>query len=388
MADNTELNAMSGGDVVADEDIAGVKHQLVKMEWGASGTANKVDTATGKPLPVQLRSPTGTDLIGTAGTASAAVLSVQGIASGTAVAVSGTFWQTTQPISAASLPLPTGAASAAKQPALGTAGSASSDVITIQGIASGTVVPVSVATIPSHAVTNAGTFAVQAAQTGTWNITNVSGTISLPTGASTETSLAALLATAGATSGAAVITDANGTMQQYLRGLVKQWISSTLTLASRAASSAVTLTRTADTNGYTANDILGSATGSTAALSFTNIGPSGAEVTISSVELEIDSSGVISGETSYRLYLYNVTPQSAVGDNGAFDLPSGDRASFLGYVDLGTPVDLGSTLYVRADNVNTQVKLSGTGLFGYLVTAGAYTPASARVYKITLHAVF
>lgn len=39
--------------------------------------------------------------------------------------------------------LPTGAATAAKQPALGTAGSPSSDVISIQGVASGTVVPVS-----------------------------------------------------------------------------------------------------------------------------------------------------------------------------------------------------------------------------------------------------
>jgi hypothetical protein len=43
---------------------------------------------------------------------------------------------TTQPISATSLPLPTGAATAAKQPALGTAGTASADVLTIQGIAS------------------------------------------------------------------------------------------------------------------------------------------------------------------------------------------------------------------------------------------------------------
>lgn len=40
-------------------------------------------------------------------------------------------------------------------------------------------------TVGSHAVTNAGTFAVQAAQSGTWNITNISGTVSLPTGAST-----------------------------------------------------------------------------------------------------------------------------------------------------------------------------------------------------------
>lgn len=50
--------------------------------------------------------------------------------------VSGTFWQATQPISAASLPLPTLAATSTKQPALGTAGTASADVITVQGIAS------------------------------------------------------------------------------------------------------------------------------------------------------------------------------------------------------------------------------------------------------------
>lgn len=48
----------------------------------------------------------------------------------------------TQPVLAASLPLPTGASTSAKQPALGTAGSASSDVITIQGIASMTAVKV------------------------------------------------------------------------------------------------------------------------------------------------------------------------------------------------------------------------------------------------------
>ena len=41
-----------------------------------------------------------------------------------------------QPISASSLPLPSGAATAAKQPALGTAGTPASDVLTVQGAAS------------------------------------------------------------------------------------------------------------------------------------------------------------------------------------------------------------------------------------------------------------
>lgn len=45
-------------------------------------------------------------------------------------------------VDASSLPLPTGAATAAKQPALGTAGTASADVITVQGIASMTALKV------------------------------------------------------------------------------------------------------------------------------------------------------------------------------------------------------------------------------------------------------
>lgn len=93
----------------------------------------------------------------------------------------------TQPVSAASLPLPTGAATAAKQPALGTAGTASADVITVQGIAamtpllvngSGVTQPVSiastvsVATVPPAATTvkqaavSVGTTAVRATTDG------------------------------------------------------------------------------------------------------------------------------------------------------------------------------------------------------------------------------
>ena len=44
-------------------------------------------------------------------------------------------------VTVAASALPTGAATAAKQPALGTAGTASTDVITVQGIANGTAMP-------------------------------------------------------------------------------------------------------------------------------------------------------------------------------------------------------------------------------------------------------
>lgn len=152
-------------------------------------------------------------------------------------------------------------------------------------------------------------------------------------------------------------------------------------------SAAVTLTRTADTNVYAANDVLGAATGSTAALTFASMGPSAKEVIITSASLEIDRNAIISGETSYILYLYTITPPSALGDNTAWDLPSGDRASFLGAINLGSPVDLGSTLFVEANGINKQIKLAGTSIFAYLVTVGGYTPASGTVHVITLHTV-
>lgn len=149
--------------------------------------------------------------------------------------------------------------------------------------------------------------------------------------------------------------------------------------------SSVTATRPANTTAYTAGDVVGA---TAAALTFSNIGPRDSEMLVTSTELLIESSAVISGETSYRLHLYNMTPPSALADNAAFDLESGDRDAYLGAIDLGTPVDRGATLYVRQDIINAQIRVGGTSsIFGYLETVGAYTPASARVYRVTLHTV-
>lgn len=144
---------------------------------------------------------------------------------------------------------------------------------------------------------------------------------------------------------------------------------------------ALTITRPANVTAYTALDVVGGA------LTFTNMAPWAGEILITSVSLECDIAAVPAGMVNMRLYLYNVTPPSALADNAAWDLPAGDRASFLGYVDLGTPVDLGSTLYVKADNLNAQITTAGTSIFGYLVTIGGFTPnANSEVYVLTLHA--
>lgn len=47
MADNTTLNAGTGGDVIASDDIAGVKYQRVKLSCGADGAATDVPVGGG-----------------------------------------------------------------------------------------------------------------------------------------------------------------------------------------------------------------------------------------------------------------------------------------------------------------------------------------------------
>lgn len=56
MADNTQLNAASigGGDIIATDDIGGIKHELVKVEFGGPDSATQVDDQPGRRLPVKL----------------------------------------------------------------------------------------------------------------------------------------------------------------------------------------------------------------------------------------------------------------------------------------------------------------------------------------------
>jgi hypothetical protein len=116
MADNIQLSTNVGvGDVLAADDVGGTKYPIGKVAFGALDTATLVTATEG--LPVQGE--------GMAGTPGGGVLTIQGAALMTAVLTDG----------------------------------------------SATTQPVSLASVPSHAVTNAGTFATQATlQAGTAEI--------------------------------------------------------------------------------------------------------------------------------------------------------------------------------------------------------------------------
>lgn len=53
MADNVTANPGTGGAVFAADDISSVYYPRNKVCWGADGTANDTDAASGKALPVQ-----------------------------------------------------------------------------------------------------------------------------------------------------------------------------------------------------------------------------------------------------------------------------------------------------------------------------------------------
>lgn len=56
MADNTQLNAGTGGDIIATDDIGGIKHELVKVEFGGPDSATQVENQPGRKLPVDIGS--------------------------------------------------------------------------------------------------------------------------------------------------------------------------------------------------------------------------------------------------------------------------------------------------------------------------------------------
>lgn len=122
MADNVTLNVGVGGDVAAADDIGGVKYQRLKITLGDDGV-NDGDVSSANPMPV----------------------------------------------SAAALPLPSGAATDTLQ----TAGNAS--LATIAGAVSGTEIQVDVLTMPAVTVQDGGGSVtvdgtVAATQSGTWTV--------------------------------------------------------------------------------------------------------------------------------------------------------------------------------------------------------------------------
>jgi len=165
-------NGVDSGDVSTSNPIP-VNGTVTTSPTGTQAIAG---TVTAVQSGTYTTSPTGTQTV--AGTITASAGTGTFTVNGSGV---------TQPISVVSLPLPSGAATSVKQPALGTAGTASADVITVQGISgmtalkvdnSGVTQPIS-GTITANA--GSGTFTVD----GSGVTQPVSGTVIANAGSGT-----------------------------------------------------------------------------------------------------------------------------------------------------------------------------------------------------------
>ena len=148
-----------------------------------------------------------------------------------------------------------------------------------------------------------------------------------------------------------------------------------------------TLTRSNDTTAYAANDVFGEATASV--LSFSSIcNNNESGFVITGANIRIDINAVPSGMGQFRVHLYNAVP-SAITDNLAYNLPSGDRSKYLGYVVCNTPKDLGDTILSQNDNINfkSECAASTNTIYGIVETLNAFTPSANDVLTVTLKAV-
>ena len=147
--------------------------------------------------------------------------------------------------------------------------------------------------------------------------------------------------------------------------------------AGRIAVSQATFTPAAGAHG--AGDVWGAAT------EFKGLSTSlGTGVQIISASLLVASAAVLT--TTWRVHLYNVTPPSALADNAVFDIPAGDQAAYLGFVDIAQLAPFTSSQFIQSDNLNKSIRSSGYSVYGYLVATSAITAANVA-HTVTLHAM-
>jgi len=158
-----------------------------------------------------------------------------------------------------------------------------------------------------------------------------------------------------------------------------------LTVDSKAYRSSVTITRPSNTTAYAAGDVVGD-TGGSAIITLTNMGPSNGFILIQSISLVFSDSTIPSGMGAFRVHFYSSSP-TAIADNAAFNLVSGDRASYVGFVDLPTPQDFGNSLYTQTDYSGRLIRLASasTSLFAQIETRNGYTPVSASTVELRVN---
>lgn len=114
---------------------------------------------------------------------------------------------------------------------------------------------------------------------------------------------------------------------------------------------------------------------------FTSIGQSATLIRIIGATLSIDHTTAIA--STFTLHLFNAAKATPLADNDPHTVLSADLAKYLGSIELGTPVDIGTVCWVEQNGLSKPVKLTTANLLGQLVINSALTPAASNL-QVTL----
>lgn len=198
----------------------------------------------------------------------------------------------------------------------------------------------------------------------------------------------------GVTSGAAVVTDANGTIQQYLRGLVKLWIAGLAAgeahvgeVGGNLTMLSVEITRPADTTAYAANDSVSDSTSATTMQALANAARvSGGSGYITGIRVTTDKKSIT---PRFRLHFFNTNGATVTNDNAAFKTAYADISKSVGYWDMPamiTGADTTNSTDSRSFDLTPRLPYTcaATTLYVLLETLDAFTPASGQKISVTL----
>lgn len=206
----------------------------------------------------------------------------------------------------------------------------------------------------------------------------------------------AILATLGATNGAAIITDADGTAQRYLRGLIKLWIAGLAAgeahigqIGGAIVVSSVEFTRPNDTTAYAANDVVSNNTTTTTL----NTLPTCARVNggsgyIVGARLLTDKKSIT---PRVRVHLFNVINPTVAADNAQHKSVYADASKRIASFDL-------SAMATAADSTNSDLSAatdwtlripfvcagSDRAIYWFLETLDIFTPAANEKFTLML----
>jgi hypothetical protein len=218
--------------------------------------------------------------------------------------------------------------------------------------------------------------------------------------------LRGLVKTTGAAADAAVTTNTTGSVSAKLRGLVaifadvwdstNHWLKVQVqasenyigAVGHRTTTAFAFFTRPADTTPYATGDIVANSVtaGSVTPLTFTNVLRSTANTASSTVaQVRLVKTGTSLTNALFRLHLYKSTLTPSNGDNGAY-LTSNGGGDYLGFADIAcdmvfTTVAGGRTsCCIPLNNAIT----ADTSVYGLLEARAAYTPISGEQLFIYL----